>query len=122
MTKHTNKKKIIKSIDPDLHFRALHVLEDNPELSQRELAKTVGVSLGRINYCLKALVEKGQLKINNFTNNKNKSVYLYLLTPRGVKEKTKLTSGFLKRKLNEYELLRKEIDSLQLTIKRHVER
>tara|TARA_B100000780_G_C21106449_1_gene446867 strand:+ start:267 stop:635 length:369 start_codon:yes stop_codon:yes gene_type:complete len=122
VTKHTNKKKIIKSIDPDLHFRALHVLEDNPELSQRELAKTVGVSLGRINYCLKALVEKGQLKINNFTNNKNKSVYLYLLTPRGVKEKTKLTSGFLKRKLNEYELLRKEIDSLQLTIKRHIER
>jgi len=122
VTKHANKKKIIKSIDPDLHFRALHVLEDNPELSQRELAKTVGVSLGRINYCLKALVEKGQLKINNFTNNKNKSVYLYLLTPRGVKEKTKLTSGFLKRKLNEYELLRKEIDSLQLTIKRHIER
>lgn len=122
MTKHTIKKKIIKSIDPDLHFRALHVLEDNPKLSQRELAKTVGVSLGRINYCLKALVEKGQLKINNFTNNKNKSVYLYLLTPRGVKEKTKLTSGFLKRKLNEYELLRKEIDSLQLTIKRHIKR
>ena len=68
------------------------------------------------------MVEKGQLKINNFTNNKNKSVYLYLLTPRGVKEKTKLTSGFLKRKLNEYELLRKEIDSLQLTIKRHIKR
>ena len=122
MTKQNLQKKVIKPIDPDLHFRALQILEENPELSQRELARTVGVSLGRINYCLKALVAKGQLKVNNFTNNKNKSVYLYLLTPRGISEKAKLTSGFLKRKLNEYELLKREIDALQPSNKKYVKK
>ena len=108
-----NNQPTIKTIDPDLHFRTLMVLEENPELSQRQLAKKIGVSLGGINYCLKALVVKGQIKMNNFTNNNNKAVYLYLLTPQGISEKAKLTSGFLKRKLNQYELLKREINALQ---------
>jgi len=108
-----NNQTTIKTIDPDLHFRTLMILEENPELSQRQLAKKIGVSLGGINYCLKALVVRGHIKMNNFTNNNNKSVYLYLLTPQGISEKAKLTSGFLKRKLNQYELLKREINALQ---------
>jgi|TARA_B110000014_G_C19523835_1_gene281481 MarR family transcriptional regulator, temperature-dependent positive regulator of motility len=108
-----NKNPAEKILDPDLHFRALKVLQENPELSQRELAKIIGVSLGSINYCLKALVAKGQIKINNFKRNTDKTVYLYLLTPSGISEKARLTSGFLKRKLIEYDLLKREIDALQ---------
>ena len=106
-----------KILDPDLHFRALKVLQDNPELSQREIAKMIGVSLGSVNYCLKALVAKGQIKINNFKYNKNKAVYLYLLTPCGITEKARMTSSFLQRKLIEYDSLKREIDALQTSPK-----
>jgi len=113
VTKFKNKNTAKKILDPDLHFRALKVLQDNPELSQREIAKLIGVSLGSVNYCLKALVAKGQIKVNNFKHSKNKAVYLYLLTPRGITEKARLTSGFLQRKIIEYDLLKREIDALQ---------
>jgi EPS-associated MarR family transcriptional regulator len=88
-------------------------LEENPGLSQRDLAKLLGISLGKVNFCLNALVDKGSLKIKNFRNNENKLAYAYLLTPRGVEEKARITVGFLKRKMQEYERLRKEIEELK---------
>lgn len=102
-----------KSIDPDVYFRALNFLEEEPKLTQRELAQRLGISLGGANYCLKALIEIGHIKAGNFSKNTKKSVYLYLLTPQGVAEKAKLTAGFLKRKLAEYQALKKEIKSVR---------
>ena len=100
-------------IDPDVHFRVLHLLKEEPNLTQRELASKLGISLGGVNYCLKALVGMGQIKVENFTKNPNKSAYFYLLTPQGIKEKSKLTSGFLRRKMSEYHALKKEIELIQ---------
>ena len=105
--------KPLKSIDPDVHFRVLHILEEEPELTQRELAQKLGISLGGVNYCLKSLIEVGHIKAGNFSKNPNKTVYLYLLTPKGIAEKAKLTAGFLKRKMIEYQALKKEIDAIQ---------
>jgi EPS-associated MarR family transcriptional regulator len=107
-----------KSIDPDIHFRVLHLLEEESELTQRELAQKLGISLGGVNYCLKALVNIGHIKAGNFSKNPSKSVYLYLLTPKGVAEKAKLTGSFLKRKMEEYQALKKEIDLLQSKLKK----
>ena len=104
--------KNLRSINPDVHFRVLLLLEEEPELTQRELAKKLGISLGGVNYCLKALIDIGHIKANNFSKNPKKTTYLYLLTPKGLAEKAKLTSGFLKRKLAEYHALKKEIDFL----------
>jgi EPS-associated MarR family transcriptional regulator len=97
----------------DIHFRALRMLEANPKISQRELASALGVSLGGINYCLGALVEKGHVKIANFRSSKNKIGYIYELTPEGIAHRAVLTSRFIKRKIAEYEALKAEIDSLQ---------
>jgi EPS-associated MarR family transcriptional regulator len=108
-----NMTKVLKSIDPDIHFRVLHLLEEDPDLTQRELAKKLGISLGGVNYCLKALIDVGHIKAGNFSKNPNKSVYLYLLTPNGIAEKAKLTAGFLNRKMAEYQALKKEIESIQ---------
>ena len=110
----TNK---LKKIHPDIHFRLLNALEENPYMTQRDLAKKLGVSLGGVNYCLKALIEIGHIKMNNFENNPNKLNYLYLLTPSGIKEKTILTKDFLKRKIDEYQNLKKEIELIQSKIK-----
>jgi EPS-associated MarR family transcriptional regulator len=96
----------------ELQFRVLRLLESNPNLSQRELSKSLGVSLGGVNYCLNALISKGSIKIQNFKNNQNKWVYAYLLTPQGITEKTTLTGAFLKRKMQEYQQLKEEIESL----------
>ena len=96
----------------ELQFRVLRLLESNPHLSQRELSKSLGVSLGGVNYCLNALVSKGSVKIQNFKNNQNKWVYAYLLTPQGLAEKTSLTGAFLKCKMQEYHVLKAEIESL----------
>lgn len=92
---------------------AMRLLELNPEMTQRELAQELGVSLGAANYCLKALVKKGWVKLENFQNNPNKLGYLYLLTPMGVAAKTQLTASFLRRKLAEYEALKMEIEQLK---------
>ncbi|MEW6314519.1 MAG: MarR family EPS-associated transcriptional regulator [Pseudomonadota bacterium] len=100
----------------EYRYKILKRLEANPEISQRELAHELGVSLGRVNYCLKALAEKGLLKINNFRNSKNKPAYLYLLTPRGIEEKAKVTLRFMKAKLAEYEILKQEIELLRQDI------
>lgn len=97
----------------EVHYKALRLLEENPNMSQRELARALGVSLGKVNYCLKALIEKGFVKANNFRNQKNKTVYAYLLTPRGIEEKASMTVSFLKRKMAEFETLKREIEQLQ---------
>jgi MarR family transcriptional regulator, temperature-dependent positive regulator of motility len=110
--------KALKKIDPDLHFRVLHLLEEDPNLTQRELAKKLDISLGGVNYCLKSLIDIGHIKAGNFKKNPDKSVYLYLLTPKGIAEKAQLTAGFLKRKLAEYHVLKQEIESVQSKAKR----
>ena len=96
----------------ELQFRVLRLLETNPHLSQRELSKSLGASLGGVNYCLNALIAKGAVKIENFKNNQNKRVYAYMLTPQGISEKAALTGAFLKRKMQEYKQLKQEIESL----------
>jgi EPS-associated MarR family transcriptional regulator len=100
----------------DIRLDLLRRLESDPKCTQRKLSKEMGVSLGKINYCMKKLVEKGLIKLSNFTNNPNKMSYSYLLTPRGIEEKSRLTYSFLKKKTNEYEILKKEINELKLEI------
>lgn len=100
-------------LDETTHYSLLKTLEENPGLSQRDLAKKLGISLGKVNFCLKALVTKGSLKINNFRSSDNKLAYAYLLTPRGIEEKARITVEFLKYKIQEYERLKKEIEELQ---------
>lgn len=97
----------------DSHFRVLRLLERNPELSQREVANALGVSLGAANYVLRALVEKGQVKVQNFRAADNKLRYAYILTPSGIEAKARLTLGFLRRKYAEYEALKLEIEGLE---------
>jgi EPS-associated MarR family transcriptional regulator len=97
----------------EVRYRLLSYLAQHPEATQRELARELGVSVGKVNYCLKALVAKGWLKIRNFQKNTNKSAYLYLLTAKGIEEKMDVTSAFLRRKLEEYEQLTKEIARLR---------
>ena len=94
-------------------FGLLRALEHNPDLSQRDLAKRLNISLGKVNYCLNALVAKGCLKVRNFRNSDNKLAYAYLLTPQGMEEKARMTVEFLKYKMQEYELLREEIRELK---------
>ena len=97
----------------ELRLRVLRELEANPELSQRQLAAELGVSLGGVNYALKALVERGFVKAGNFRKSGSKVAYFYVLTPQGVAEKMSLATVFLGRKLEEYEVLRQEIDALK---------
>ncbi len=97
----------------DIRLDLLRRLELNPKYTQRELSQEMGVSLGKVNYCMKKLTEKGWVKLTNFTHNPNKMGYAYLLTPQGIEEKTRLTFSFLKRKVVEYEILKKEIEELK---------
>ena len=95
----------------------LKLLHDEPQMSQRELARAMGVSLGKANYCLNALMEKGLVKLENFRHNPDKRQYAYLLTKAGLKEKTRITVAFLRRKVAEYEMLRKEIEQLRVELR-----
>ena len=97
----------------EYRYRILKLLEADPQASQRRIADELGISLGRVNYCLQALVRKGLVKVNNFRNNANKRAYMYLLTAKGIEEKTKVTLRFLKVKLSEYETLKRELEDLQ---------
>ena len=99
--------------DDNTSYGLLKTLENNPSLSQRDLAKRLGISLGKVNFCINALVEKGCLKVNNFRNSDNKLAYAYLLTPKGVEQKARMTVEFLQIKVQEYERLRAEIEELQ---------
>ena len=93
----------------DVQYKLMRLLEANPEQSQRDLARELGISLGKVNYCVQALVKKGWIKAANFTNSQNKAAYMYLLTPRGIEQKAILTARFLQLKMAEYEALRLEI-------------
>ena len=97
----------------DIRLDLLRKLESSPEYTQRDLSREIGVSLGKVNYCIKKLTEKGLIKLTNFKQNPNKMGYAYLLTPKGFEEKTKLTFSFLKRKIREYEILKNEINKLK---------
>ena len=97
----------------EYRYKILKLVEAKPDISQRELASQLGISLGKVNFCLKALIEKGLLKATNFRNNKNKLAYMYLLTPSGIEEKASTTLRFLKHKLHEYEALQIEIEELR---------
>ena len=97
----------------DTRYRLLKLLQKDPSVSQRRLAKELGISLGKTNYCLKALMEKGFVKASNFKQNPHKRAYGYLLTPAGMQEKTRVTFAFLRRKREEYEALEKEIAELR---------
>ena len=100
-------------IQEDTHFRIMRILQENPDLTQRELADKLGMSVGGLNYCLNALIDKGFVKMANFSKSKNKFKYVYLLTPQGIAEKVALTSRFLKRKMEEYDALKVEIEALK---------
>lgn len=97
----------------DLHYRVLKLLQHHPDLSQRELAQRLGVSNGKLHYCLKALIEKGLVKLANFRNSRHHLGYAYLLTPAGMAKKASMTGSFLKRKMAEYDALHAEIAVLQ---------
>lgn len=99
-------------LQEDTYFRVLRMLQDNPDLTQREIAERLGVSTSGLNYCLNALIDKGWVKVQNFSQSKNKFGYIYVLTPQGIVEKVTLTGRFLKRKQAEYEALKAEIEGL----------
>ncbi len=99
-------------MNESVRYHVLKQIQDNPEITQRELAGITGVSLGKVNYCLRALVDKGYIKAVNFKNAKKKSAYLYMLTPKGIEEKARVTVRFLRHKMAEYDRLKKEIEEL----------
>ena len=103
-------------LQEDTYFRLLKILNDNPKINQRELSKQLGLSLGGVNYCLNALIDKGYVKAQNFNKSKSKLGYMYLLTPKGVSEKAILTYRFLQRKIQEYSDLKAEIESLEMDL------
>lgn len=97
----------------ETYLKVMRLVQENPDLTQRELAEQLGISVGSVNYCLKALMEKGWLKMNNFIRSKNKFGYVYVLTPTGIARRAELTSKFLTRKVMEYENLKQEIEVLR---------
>lgn len=105
-------------LQEDTYYRVMRLLEENPDLTQRELAEKLGVSVSGLNYCLRALIEKGLVKMQNFANSKNKFGYVYVLTPTGIAEKAGLTSAFLKRKMEEFAALTAEIEALKQEVKK----
>jgi len=100
-------------LNDETRYRILKMLEADPQASQRRIADELGISLGRVNFCLQALIKKGLIKVNNFRSSANKRAYLYLLTPRGIEDKAMVTMRFLKSKLGEYEALKREVEELQ---------
>jgi EPS-associated MarR family transcriptional regulator len=103
-------------IQEDTSYRILRILQANPEINQRDLARHLGMSLGGLNYCLRALMDKGYVKLDNFQNSKHRFKYVYLLTPAGLAQKVAMTGRFLKRKMDEYEALRAEIETLKAEV------
>lgn len=101
----------------EYRYKVLKLIEINPEISQRELARQLGVSLGKANYCIQALVDVGLIKATNFRNSKNKLAYMYFLTPSGIEQKASITVNFLQHKMREYEVLKNEIAELRQYIK-----
>jgi MarR family transcriptional regulator, temperature-dependent positive regulator of motility len=104
------------ALSDDIHYRLLKLLEERPDASQRQLSAALGISLGKINYCVKALLDQGWIKATNFKNSKNKLAYVYLLTPSGVDAKARITARFLKRKIEEHQALKAEIARLRVEV------
>jgi EPS-associated MarR family transcriptional regulator len=100
----------------EAYLKVMRLLQENPDLTQRELAERLGVSVGSVNYCLRALIDRGLVKVGNFKKSKNKFKYVYLLTPQGIIEKMDMTSRFLKRKLDDYDALKMEIEALKAEV------
>lgn len=100
-------------LQEDTYYRVLRMLQDNPDLTQREIAQQLGISSSGLNYCLRALIDKGWVKMQNFSQSKNKFGYIYVLTPSGIAQKAALTGRFLQRKMLEFEALKAEIELLQ---------
>jgi EPS-associated MarR family transcriptional regulator len=107
---------IATSMREETYLKVMRLLQENPDLTQRELAEHLGVSVGSVNYCLKGLMEKGLVKMKNFIHSKNKFGYVYVLTPTGITERAELTSKFLARKVAEYETLKNEIEVLKAEV------
>ncbi len=105
----------------EYRYKILKLVQEKPDISQRELAKALGISLGKTNYCLKALVEVGMLKVSNFRNSQNKLAYMYVLTPTGIEQKAAVTINFLKEKIKEYQQLASDIETLRSEVARDVE-
>lgn len=102
-------------------FRLFKLLEANPQMSQRDVARELDISLGKVNYCLAAFVRRGWVKASNFKNSKNKAAYMYLLTPRGFEEKARVTMRFLQARIDEYEALKDEIHALRTEVEQKTE-
>ena len=100
-------------IGDEIRYKLMRLLQANPEMSQRDVARQLGISVGKVNYSLRALVGRGWVKVNNFKNSQNKLAYKYLLTPRGMEEKSRLTIRFLRAKMDEYENLKMEIEQIR---------
>lgn len=100
-------------LDEETRFRLLRLLQANPEISQRKLAEELGVSVGKVNYSLRALLDRGLVKVRNFRDSQNKLAYAYYLTPKGAEAKVRATASFLKRKMKEYETIQQEIEELK---------
>lgn len=103
-------------LSEEIRYRLLQYLADHPQASQRELAQTLGISLGKVNYCLHALIEKGLVKARNFRTARNKGAYAYILTPKGIQEKIDVTYAFLRRKIAEHETILQEIERLSAEV------
>src|SRR6056300_964907 len=101
------------ALDDETHYKLFKLVEEHPDMSQRQLAQEMGVSVGKLNYCLKALVDVGLVKMGNFARSTHKLGYAYILTPSGIAEKSRVTARFLARKETEYEALKEQIDSLR---------
>jgi EPS-associated MarR family transcriptional regulator len=112
-----NKATECRMLDDQTRYRLLKCLQANPDVSQRALAQELGVSLGKLNYCLRAIIDKGWVKAVNFKNSSNKKTYAYYLTPQGIEEKARVTGRFLKRKMQEYESIEREIEQLRREVK-----
>ncbi len=103
---------MLHPVSDEVRYRLLTYLQEHPEASQRKLAEALGVSVGKVNYCLQALVRKGLVKMRNFRRSKNKLAYVYVLTPKGIEEKLDVTERFLRRKMEEYDAISVEIERL----------
>jgi EPS-associated MarR family transcriptional regulator len=106
----------VLGVEDEIHYKLLKALEENPDVTQRELAARLGISLGKANYCLRALMRKGWVKMDNFRRNPSKMGYVYLLTPGGIEEKARLAVRFFRHKLQEFDALKAEIERLRLEV------
>jgi len=103
----------VSTLGEETRYKLMRLLEANPGMSQRDAARELGISLGKLNFCVRALIRKGLVKATRFKNSRNKAAYMYLLTPRGIEEKASLTLAFLQIKMREYETLRDEIEQIR---------